>query len=114
MKSFSSSRRRILFGLASATALAAVRLTTRTSPVFAADAPQALDEADPQAKALGYRSDTTKVDSAKYPTHTNEQHCGVCQLYTGTIGSETGPCTLFQGKTVTSNGWCSAWVKKTG
>lgn len=71
-----------------------------------------LDEADPQAVALGYKADTTKVDAKKFPKHTNEQKCNNCQLYQGKAADATAPCAIFGGKSVAANGWCSAWVKK--
>lgn len=71
-----------------------------------------LDEADPQAVALGYKNDTTKVDDKKFPKHTAEQKCNGCQLYQGKATDATAPCAIFGGKSVTANGWCSAWVKK--
>lgn len=71
-----------------------------------------LDEKDPQAVALGYAADTTKVDAKKYPKHVSAQKCGNCQLYTGKAGDAAGPCPLFAGKAVAANGWCSAYVKK--
>jgi hypothetical protein len=71
-----------------------------------------LDEKDPQAVALGYAADTTKVDAKKYAKHTAEQKCSTCQLYTGKGKDPMGPCSLFAGKQVASAGWCSAWVKK--
>ncbi len=72
----------------------------------------ALTEADPQATALGYKADTTKVDAKKYPNHVNAQTCATCQLYTGKPADASGPCPIFGGKMVASKGWCSAWVKK--
>ncbi len=71
-----------------------------------------LDEADPQAVALGYKSDTTKVDAKKFPKHTAEQKCNGCQLYGGKATDAAAPCAIFGGKRVAANGWCSAWVKK--
>ncbi len=71
-----------------------------------------VDEKDPQAAALGYVADTTKVDAKKFPKHTAEQKCSNCQLYTGKPKEPTGPCPLFPAKQVTANGWCSAYVKK--
>lgn len=76
-----------------------------------AQAPK-LAESDPQATALGYKEDTTKVDAAKYPKHTAEQHCGNCQLFQGKATDALGACPLFAGKQVANKGWCSAWVKK--
>ncbi len=34
-----------------------------------------VDEADPQAKSLGYRKDTTKVDDKQYPKLAAAQTC---------------------------------------
>ncbi|MBU2287307.1 MAG: high-potential iron-sulfur protein [Gammaproteobacteria bacterium] len=77
-----------------------------------AQAAGAVSETDPQAVALGFKTDTTKADTAKYPKHEASQMCGGCQLYQGKAGDATGPCQLFAGKLVPSKGWCSAWVKK--
>lgn len=71
-----------------------------------------LDEASPQAMAMGYRRDTASVDAKKYPRHAASQHCGNCQLYQGKAGDASGPCPIFTGKSVQSGGWCNAWVKK--
>ena len=71
-----------------------------------------LDEKDPQAVALGYAADSTKVDAKKYTKHKAEQKCSACQLYTGKGKDPMGPCSLFPGKQVAAAGWCSAWVKK--
>ena len=72
----------------------------------------AVTENDPQATALGYKADTTKVDKAKFPKHDPSQMCHGCQLFQGKVNDATGPCQLFAGKTVQGKGWCSAWVKK--
>jgi hypothetical protein len=85
------------------------------SSVLAASAARAqavLSETDPQAVALGYKADTTKVDQKKFPKHEASQTCGNCQLYQGKPADATGGCPLFAGKLVAKNGWCSAWVKK--
>ena len=71
-----------------------------------------LSESDPQASALGYKADTTKVDKAKFPKHEPSQMCSNCQLFQGKPTDAAGPCTLFAGKQVAGKGWCSAWVKK--
>jgi hypothetical protein len=59
-----------------------------------------VDEKDPQAAALAYAADTTKVDAKKFPKHTNDQKCSNCQLYTGKAKEASGPCSLFAGKHV--------------
>jgi len=78
----------------------------------AAQAAAKLEESDPQATALGYKADTTKVDAKKYPNHQNAQNCSTCQLYQGKPADAAGPCPIFGGKQVAKQGWCSAWVKK--
>lgn len=80
--------------------------------VYAQTGGPKLDEKDPTAVALGYRSDSTKVDAGKYPKHTPDQKCAGCQLYAGKPKDPMGPCPLFAGKQVMATGWCSAYVKK--
>jgi hypothetical protein len=78
-----------------------------------AQAPAPLvDPKDPQAMALGYTADATKVDKAKYPKYAAGQTCASCALYQGTAGGAAGPCPLYAGKSVAAKAWCSAWVKK--
>jgi hypothetical protein len=79
--------------------------------VLAQAAPM-VDEKDPQAVALGYVKDTTKVDAKKYPKHAATQKCSNCTLYTGKPGQASGPCGVFPGKLVAAEGWCSTYVKK--
>jgi hypothetical protein len=78
---------------------------------FAADAPM-VDPKDPQAVALGYVSDATMADKAKYKNYAAGQQCSTCQLFQGKAGAASGPCPLFAGKQVSAKGWCSAWAKK--
>ena len=86
-------------------------MTTHASDALAADAP-VLSESDPQAVALGYHTDSSKVDASKFKTHTADQSCSTCQLYAGAAGSASGPCPIFGGKMVNAHGWCTAWIKK--
>ena len=71
-----------------------------------------VDEKDPQAAALGYVSDASKADKAKYPKYAAGQSCGTCQLFQGKAGDASGPCPLFGAKHVAAKGWCSAYAKK--
>jgi len=71
-----------------------------------------LAETDPQAVALGYKADTSKVDKKKYPKHDAAQKCTNCQLFQGKATDAAGGCPLFAGKQVAGPGWCSAWAKK--
>ena len=75
-------------------------------------AQEAVKETDPQALALGYVSDATKVDTKKYPKYAAGQNCASCALYQGKAGEAAGNCPLFAGKQVVAKGWCSAWAKK--
>ena len=85
--------------------------TARRADAAAAPA-NALDEKDPQAKALGYVVDAGKVDAKSNPTFKAGQSCGNCLQLAGKAGDEYRPCNLFPGKLVHANGWCKAWVKK--
>lgn len=67
-------------------------------------------ETDPQATALGYKADTTKVDNKKYPKHQASQNCANCALYKK-ASDKAGACAIFAGKQVAAAGWCSAWAK---
>ena len=69
-------------------------------------------ETDPQAAALGYKSDATKVDKAKYAKYAAGQQCANCALFQGKPDAAAGGCSLFAGKQVAGKGWCSAYAKK--
>ena len=77
-----------------------------------AQAQAMLAESDPQAAALGYKADATKVDKTKFPKYSAGQQCANCALYQGKAGDKAGPCPLFAGKQVAGPGWCSAYAKK--
>ena len=92
-----------------------IQLSASTAVVLSSQAmAQAamLAETEPQAVALGYKADTTKVDAKKYPKHEVSQNCKNCALYLGKPADAAGGCPLFAGKQVAANGWCSAWAKK--
>ncbi len=71
-----------------------------------------LAESDPQAQALGYKADNTKVDATKFPQHAAGQMCSGCNFFQGKATDAMAPCQLFAGKQVSSKGWCSGWAKK--
>ena len=77
-----------------------------------AQATAKLEENDPQAVALGYKADSTKVDKAKYPQHTPAQVCSGCNFYQGKPTDAMAPCQIFANKQVPAKAWCSAYVKK--
>ena len=64
--------------------LAAAQVMAQAAPM--------VDEKDPQAVALGYVADTTKVDAKKYPNHAATQACSNCALYQGKPADAAGGC----------------------
>ena len=71
-----------------------------------------VSDKDPQAAALGYASDATKADKAKYPNYAAGQQCSSCVLYQGKAADPAGGCPLFAGRQVSAKSWCSAYAKK--
>lgn len=67
---------------------------------------------DPNAQALGYHTDATKVDVQQFPTYKPGQHCGNCLQLQGKEGDTWRPCNLFPGQLVNVNGWCRVWVAR--
>jgi len=78
----------------------------------AANAQAMLSEKDPQAVALGYVADASRVDTKKFPKFAAGQACSNCALYQGKATDAAAGCPLFAGRQVAGKGWCSAWVKK--
>ena len=77
-----TTRRRFILTVPSAAlALATVRIASAQAAK--------LEETDPQAVALGYRHDATKVDAKKFPTYAAGNNCANCQLFQSKTG-ETG------------------------
>jgi hypothetical protein len=77
-----------------------------------AQAPTDVLESSEQAQALGYKSDSTKVDVKKHPNYAANQSCGGCVLFQGKAGEKTGGCAVFGNNLVANRGWCGAWTKK--
>ena len=73
---------------------------------------QLVAEKDPQAVALGYVADATKVDKTKFKTFAAGQMCSNCALFQGKATDAAGGCPLFAGTQVAAKGWCSAYAKK--
>lgn len=73
-----------------------------------------VDEDSEQAKALGYRHDTTKVDGKKYPQHASAQRCDNCSFFQGKKGDPWAGCAMFGRKQIAAPGWCVAWAKAPG
>lgn len=106
------SRRAFVKGtLMAGAALPAVGLLARSAN--AAGLPL-LDPSDPTAAALGFVTDSTKVDAAANPTHKPTQKCGTCAQFQGKPTDAAAGCNIFAGKNVPSGGWCKVWAQKPG
>jgi hypothetical protein len=106
-------RRQFLFACGSAGVAVLGAQTMLAGAALAADL-EPLDPSNPQAMALGYVTDATTTDTAKFKRYQAGQHCANCQLYQGAPGSEAGGCPLFAGKSVSAHGWCNSWIQKAG
>lgn len=73
-----------------------------------------VDEDSDQARALGYRHDSSKVDTKKYPQHQPAQHCANCSFFQGKKDDAWGGCAMFGRKQIAAPGWCLAWAKLPG
>jgi hypothetical protein len=93
-----------LAGVAAIPVMSLKSANAQTLPQVAVD--------DPQAKALGYVLDATKVDPKARPTYKPGQDCANCLQIQGKNGDAYRPCNLFPGKVVAAKGWCMAWVQK--
>lgn len=71
-----------------------------------------LDPKDPTAQALGFVTDSTKVDAAANSTYKPTQKCGNCAQFQGKVGDASAGCNLFAGKSVPAGGWCKVWAAK--
>ncbi len=104
-----SRRALVKSGLIAGTLVPAIGLIGNTAR---ADALTPLDSSDPSAKALGFVTDSSKVDAAANPTFKAGQKCGTCAQYQGKAGSTMGGCNIFPGHSVPANGWCKVWAPK--
>jgi hypothetical protein len=77
-----------------------------------ADALTPLDPNDPQAKALGFVPDASKVSAAANPTFKAGQKCSTCAQYQGKAADAAAGCNIFVGHTVPAGGWCKVWAAK--
>src|SRR5260370_26192958 len=71
-----------------------------------------VSDSDATAQALGYNTDATKVDKAKYSKYLAGQACANCQFFQGKAGDAAGPCQIYGGKQVNAKGCCETAPKK--
>jgi hypothetical protein len=106
----SSSRRDFVVSVS--TMVGSAVLAGPLTAVAAASALPHLTAQDPQAQALHYTEDASKIDASKDPSHTAGAKCANCKLYQGANGAPLGPCLLYPGKAVSADGWCMGYQKK--
>lgn len=82
------------------------------APEPASSEPVRLNEADPQAKSLGYVHDATTIDTSAQPRYEAGQACRNCVLFQGADGDEWANCSIFPGRQVKATGWCSVYAPK--
>jgi High potential iron-sulfur protein len=70
-----------------------------------------LEEAEPQAMALGYKDESRMVDAKRFPKHNPAQTCANCTIWIGK-DANGGKCHVFGNRLLSGNGWCSQWVAK--
>ena len=71
-----------------------------------------LDTNDPTAKALGFVTDASKVDTAANASYKPTQKCGTCAQFQGKAADASAGCNIFAGKSVPAGGWCKVWAQK--
>lgn len=106
----SSSRRDFVAGVG--TLAGAAVLAGPLTAVAAVGSMPHLAAQDPQAQALHYTEDVSKIDASKNPGHAAGAQCANCKLYQGSDGAPFGPCLLYPGKAVSANGWCMGYQKR--
>jgi len=78
-----------------------------------AEAPlRPVDPLDPGAKALGFVTQTQKVDARAYPSYKPSQKCATCERFQGKADDAIAGCDIFAGHSVPREGWCKVWVGK--
>lgn len=107
------SRRQFLRNAAVAAVAAPIAFKLITQPAAAASTKPPLPLDNPQAVALGYIEDATKVDKAKYPKFADGNICNNCQFHQGAEGDWVD-CMLFPNNSVAGPGWCVSWAAKAG
>ena len=70
-----------------------------------------ITEKDPEAAAVGYTLDATKVDARRFPKFKAGQTCNNCMAWASKPTEAWGECTLFDNKFVAAPGWCSSYTK---
>jgi hypothetical protein len=113
MNTFNKINRRNFLKLGAKAGGGALALSAIPIQLLAADE---VSEDEALAKAMGYVTDASTVDTAKFPKRAGDagaaQFCDNCALFAGTADDAIAPCSIFQNRLVRGKGWCNAWVAK--
>lgn len=90
-----------------------------SSSIAQAQTPEVVKETDPQAQALGYKADATKVDVKKWAKRAGpagaKQFCYNCTFFQAKGADpktlKQAPCAIFANKLVEGKGWCNSWTE---
>jgi hypothetical protein len=89
-------------------------LLTRVAAVDAKDPADgnadavALSPSDPNARAMDFTLDASKVDRNRYPNYKGGK-CASCKAFQRSSTPGMGTCQTFSGRLVPSGGWCAAY-----
>ena len=71
-----------------------------------------LEETHPDAVALNYVADASKVNREAHPEFVPGNRCAGCFFFHGRGAAATAPCTVFAGYRVNANGWCREFKER--
>ena len=84
-------------------------LAAAFAPVSAVSV-ERLSPDDPNAKAMGFTVDASKIDQSKFPA-ANGHTCSGCRAFVD-VGHGWGACRLYGGRLVPSGGLCAGFKAK--
>jgi len=71
-----------------------------------------LEETHPDAVALEYVADASRVNREAHPEFVPGNRCARCFFFHGRGAAATAPCTVFGGFRVSANGWCREFKER--
>jgi hypothetical protein len=101
---FRHKRRALLQAAAGALALVALPKALARRPL--------LTGVEPDAVALEFVPDATRIDPAAQPRFKQGSRCSRCYFFQGRTSSNDAPCTVFAGYRVPASGWCREFAPR--
>jgi High potential iron-sulfur protein len=97
-------RRALLHAAAGGLALVALPKALALAPL--------LTGVEPDAVALEFVPDATRIDPAAQPRFKPGSRCSRCYFYQGRSMSDSATCTVFAGYRVPASGWCREFAPR--